>query len=278
VPALELTNVTLWVVGPEGRVELVRALDWTIEHGEHWAVLGPNGAGKSSLLSICVAMRHPSQGAAQVLGETFGHTDMRSLRERIGVVDSLVGSRVPGILTLEDVALTGANGTVLPRREGYTEVEIKRADVELLRVGLDQLRHRQFRHCSQGERQRALLARALVGEPELLVLDEAAVGLDLPAREAMLAGLASAAAETPGRASITVTHHVEELPGTTTHALLLRGGALVAAGPVGEVLRDDLVSETFGLPVQVSVRDGRWSAHAAPGWSAGSAVSLEGTS
>lgn len=249
-------------------MELVRNVDWTVGDGEHWAVLGPNGAGKSSLVSLCVAMRHPSRGVAQVLGERLGRTDMRALRERIGVVDAATGSRVPGVLTLEEVTLTGVNGAVLPQREPYTCREIERADVELARVGLDRLRHRRFGDCSQGERQRALLSRALVAAPELLVLDEAAVGLDLPAREALLAGLASAAADTPERASITVTHHVEELPDTTTHALLLRAGSVVAAGPIAEVLCDELVSATFGLPVQVASTNGRWSAHAAPGWSA----------
>jgi iron complex transport system ATP-binding protein len=193
---------------------------------------------------------------------------MRALRRRIGVVDAVIGARIPGLLTLEEVALTGTDGTVLPRREAYTSAQIARADVELDRVGLERLRHRHFGNCSQGERQRALLARALVGEPELLVLDEAAVGLDLPAREALLAALTSAAVAAPTRATITVTHHVEELPGTTTHALLLRAGVVVMAGPVAAVMCDDHLSETFGLPIEVTSRAGRWSAQASPGWSA----------
>lgn len=266
-PAVVLSDVALWVGVRETRVDLIQHIDWTVDRGEHWAVLGPNGAGKSSLLSLCVAMRHPSEGTVRVLGAQLGRTDMRELRTRIGVVDATIAARLWGILTLDDVALTGTNGAVLPRPRPYTDDERERAAFELDRVGLKALRHRRFGDCSQGERQRALLARALVGRPELLVLDEAAAGLDLPAREAMLAALVSAAEAVPERATITVTHHVEELPPITTHALLLRAGAVVAAGPVDEVLRNEPMSETFGLPVEVTSRNGRWMAQAAPGWS-----------
>jgi iron complex transport system ATP-binding protein len=264
--AAVLDGVDLWVAAAEGHVDLLQDVTWRVGPGEHWAVLGANGAGKSSLLSIVGAVRHPSRGTASVLGARLGRVDLRALRARIGVVDSVTGARIPKVLSLLDVALTGASGTVLPRPEVYTDTDRARAADEIDRVGLKALTHRRFGDCSQGERQRALLARALVGQPELLLLDEAAVGLDLPAREALLAALTSAAADSPERATITVTHHVEELPPTTTHALLIRSGRVLDAGVVGDVLTSDGLSKCFGLPVSVARLGDRWAAHASAGW------------
>lgn len=264
--AVLLDGVDLWVTAGEGRVELLRDVSLRVEHGEHWAVLGANGAGKSSLLAIAGAQRHPSRGRAWVLGAQLGRSDMRALRERIGVVDAVTAVRVPPALTVLDVALTGASGTSLPRPEIYDERDRARAADEIERVGLAALAHRRFGDCSQGERQRVLLARALVGQPELLLLDEAAAGLDLPAREALLGALTTAAAQAPVRATITVTHHVEELPPTTSHVLLVRSGRVLAAGAVDEVLTVDRLTECFGLPISVARVGARWSAHAMPGW------------
>lgn len=262
---IELDHVSLWVAGPP-RVDLLRDVSWTVGRGEHWAVLGPNGAGKTSLLSIVSANRHPSAGTADVLGERLGRVDMRALRERIAVVDAPTGARLPRALSLHDVALTGATGTVLPRYEKYDAADHVRADVELAGVGLDRLRDRHFGDCSHGERARALLARALVQQPDLLLLDEASGGLDLPAREALLAAVAGACRDRPDLTSVTVTHHVEELPPTTTHALLLRAATTVTVGPITAVLSDAAMSETFGLPVRVRRDQGRWSATAAGSW------------
>jgi iron complex transport system ATP-binding protein len=264
-PAVELHDVSLWVPGPP-RVDLLVDVSWMVGAGEHWAVLGPNGAGKTSLLSIVSAQRHPSSGTADVLGARLGRVDLRALRERIAVVDAPTAARMPGALPLADVALTGASGTILPRYETYTDADRARAVAELDAVGLEPLRDRHFRDCSQGERARALLARALVQQPELLLLDEASGGLDLPAREALLAAVAGVCTGRPDLTSITVTHHVEELPPTTTHALLLRDARVVAAGPIHDVLDDAAMTETFGLPVRVRHDDGRWSATAAGAW------------
>jgi iron complex transport system ATP-binding protein len=263
---IELDHVSLWVAGPP-RVELLRNITWTARRGEHWAALGPNGAGKTSLLSIVSANRHPSAGTAHVLGARLGRVDMRALRERIAVVDAPTGARLPKALPLHDVALTGASGTVLPRYDRYAAADHERADAELTVVGLERLRDRRFGDCSHGERTRALLARALVQQPDLLLMDEASGGLDLPAREALLAAVAGACRGRPDLTSVTVTHHVEELPPTTTHALLLRDGGMVTAGPVAEVLTDPAMTDTFGLPVRVRHDDGRWSATAAGSWS-----------
>ncbi len=259
---LALRGVSVWVPGPP-RVDLIADADWTVLAGEHWALLGPNGAGKTSLLSVVSAQRHPSAGTADVLGQRLGRVDMRALRERIAVVDAPTAARIPGQLPLSDVALTGASGTILPRYERYTDADRADAAARLDEVGLKALQHRRFQDCSQGERARALLARALVQRPELLLLDEAASGLDLPAREALLAAVAGVAG---GLTTITVTHHVEELPPTTTHGLLLRGGRVVGGGPLAETLTDAAMSETFGLPVRVRHDEGRWSATAAGSW------------
>lgn len=253
------------MAGPP-RVDLLCDVSWTVRRGEHWAVLGPNGAGKTSLLSIVSAQRHPSAGTADVLGARLGRVDMRALRERIGLVDTPTGARLPLQLPLHDVALTGASGTILPRYEKYTVSDHERADGELAAVGLEALRDRRFGDCSQGEKARALLARALVQQPDLLLLDEASAGLDLPAREALLAAVAAACRDRADLTSVTVTHHVEELPPTTTHALLLRDARVVAAGPLAEELTDAAMSETFGLPVHVRRQHGRWTATAAPSW------------
>jgi len=262
---IELDHVSLWVAGPP-RVDLLCDVSWTVERGEHWAVLGPNGAGKTSLLSIVSANRHPSAGTADVLDARLGRVDMRALRERIAVVDAPTGSRLPRALPLHDVVLTGVTGTVLPRYEKYAASDHERAEAELAVVGLERLRDRRFGDCSHGERARALLARALVQQPDLLLLDEASGGLDLPAREALLAAVAGVCRARPDLTSVTVTHHVEELPPTTTHALLLRDGRTLTSGSVADVLTDPAMSETFGLPVRVRHDDGRWSATAAGSW------------
>ncbi|HEV7207242.1 MAG TPA: ATP-binding cassette domain-containing protein [Mycobacteriales bacterium] len=263
--AVQLRAVDLWVAG-EPRVELIRGITWQVGAGEHWAVLGPNGAGKTSLLSLAAAERHPSRGTVEVLGERLGRTDMRALREHIAAVDAGTGARLSGRLALVDVVLTGLTGTVLPRPERYGPDAAGQACGALDMVGLAALAHRRFGDCSQGERQRALLARALVGRPRLLLLDEAAVGLDLPAREALLAAIASVAEQRPELTTITVTHHVEELAPSTTHGLLLRAGSAVAGGPIGEVLTDRALTDCFGIPIQVTGHDDRWSARARPAW------------
>jgi iron complex transport system ATP-binding protein len=249
------------------RTPILDGIDWEVQAGEHWALLGPNGAGKSTLLSLAAAARHPTTGRVEVLGERLGRTDVRKLRRRIGVVDARTDRLVPPAMTISTLALTGVSGTRLPQWERYDEQTRDRAAALLALVGCAALAERTYGTCSQGERQRALLARALMAEPELLLLDEAAVGLDLPAREALLAALTAIAGDHPELATVSATHHVEELPPTTTHALLLRAGRVLAAGPAAETLTSASLSACFDLPVEVEHRAGRFAARAAAAWS-----------
>ncbi|MCW2778717.1 MAG: transporter-like protein [Frankiales bacterium] len=242
----------------EGSV-LLDGIDLEVQPGQRWALLGPNGAGKTTLLSIAGATRHPTSGTAEVLGRPLGRVDVRDLWPQVGHV---VGRHRPaGRQTLRTVVLTGAHGTAaLPMRWTADAALLGRVDGLLRTLAVDGLADRSWDTLSNGEQRRALVARALVPDPPLLLLDEPAAGLDLPARERLVDALDALAREQPGRASVLVTHHLEELPATTTHALLLSEGRTVAAGPVEQVLTEPLLSEAFGIALRVARDDGRWSA------------------
>jgi len=262
-PALTLEGVSIWRWHDEtaSRVPIVDAIDWTVRPGESWALLGPNGAGKTTLLTVVGAVEFASRGTVSILGEAPGRTDMARLRERIGFVDARLGSRFGGSLTVADVVSTGATGTIgwFPAR---VDAGARARCGQLLGTfALEAIAGRLFRHCSHGERTRALIARALVPRPQLLLLDEPGGGLDLPGRETLLAALKTLAEEERELATILTTHHLEELPVSTTHALLLRRGAAVAVGRADEVLTDGPLSECFALDVRVRREEtGRWHA------------------
>ena len=268
-PALAFDDVTVWEWDARlrARQPILTGVTWSVDAGEQWAVLGPNGAGKTTLMDVAAATRHPSRGTVRILGETVGRVDLRTLRERIGHVDVKTEDAFASRRTALEVALTGVTGTIqlLPERIGPGDRE--RAAELLDGFGCGAVARHAFATCSQGERRRVLLARALMCRPPLLLLDEPADGLDLPGREALLAALASLAGEHPAPAVVTVTHHLEELPASTTHALLLRSGRVVAAGPAAEVLSDGPLSACFGAAVTVRRGcDGRWSGRAAADW------------
>ena len=267
-PALRLTGITVWEWDGRTRQRqpILTGVDWTVGHSEQWAVLGPNGAGKSTLLDIAAGMRHPSRGRADILGETVGRVDLRALRERIGHVDVKTEEAFSPRRTALEVVLTGATGTIQVLQERLDEAARERAERLLEQFGCTAVAAHSFASCSQGERRRILLARALMRRPPLLLLDEPADGLDLPGREALLAALATLAGEQPAPAVVLVTHHLEELPATITHALLLKNGRVVASGPAPAVLADEPLSECFGVPVTVSRAGGRWAARATPRW------------
>lgn len=262
VPDTATTDTVLDAVGVavirSGRA-LLHDVSLSVSPGEHWALLGPNGAGKSTLMTILGARGHPTSGTVDVLGNRLGRVDMRELRTHIGHVDPRWQVDVP--LTAHEVVLTGLTNTPEPdRRHVYTDAEHRHADDLLDLLGMTARRESVWPVMSQGERGRTLIARALMPRPALLLLDEPATGLDLAAREKLLAAMDRLRAEVPGLASVMVTHHLEDLPRSTTHAMLLADGAIVSSGAVDDALTSETITRAFDHPVQVHRRDGRWSA------------------
>jgi iron complex transport system ATP-binding protein len=244
---------------------LLAGVDWVVREGEHWALLGPNGAGKSTLLAVAAAALFPSAGSVELLGERFGEADLGELRTRVGLTASSLNDRVPPQERAVDVVVTAAHGVIGRWADAYDDADVTRATELLARVGLRAFAERRFGSLSEGERKRVLLARSLMTDPELLLLDEPAAGLDLGAREALLRLLARLSASPGASPSVLVTHHVEEIPVGTTHVMLLSRGRVVAAGPIMEVLTGPLLTQAFGIPLQVASVDGRWMARATPG-------------
>jgi iron complex transport system ATP-binding protein len=243
---------------------LLAGVSLTVGEGERWALLGPNGAGKSTLLGLCGAITHPTRGTVEILGRRLGTVDIRTLRESIGHVNPRHPLRSP--LTVLDVVLTGLTGTIerMPRWEP-TAAQQARA-VELIDLlGISELARSAWTILSQGERGRALIARALISDPQLLLLDEPSTGLDVAAREQLLETLDHIHSTHPHLASVLVTHHLEELPTSTTHAALLREGRVLAEGPSYDVLTTELISAAFDHPIEVTRHAGRWSATAGRG-------------
>jgi len=245
-----------------GAKTLLDRIDWTVEEDERWAVLGPNGAGKTTLLQIAAAAMHPSSGTAYVFGERLGGVDVFELRPRIGFASAALAERIPGGELVQDVVVSAGYSVLGRWREAYGRLDVRRATSLLHRLGVGELAQRTYGTLSQGERARVLIARALMTDPELLLLDEPAAGLDLGGREDLLRRLTRFADDPDAPASVLITHHVEELPPGITHALLLRDGAVVAAGLVTDVLTEEHLSATFGLSLRVERREGRWYARA----------------
>ncbi|GAA2066636.1 ATP-binding cassette domain-containing protein [Streptomyces albiaxialis] len=233
-------------------------VDWSVRAGEHWALLGANGAGKTTLLRLIGATMHPTTGTVEVLGKRLGRVDVRELRAVLGHVST--SQRVPQDATAHTVVLTGATGTVQPLWKKYDAATRELAHELLAELDCKELADRPFGVCSGGQRARVLIARALMPSPSLLLLDEPFNALDLPSREDLIDALRRLAVDRPELATVTVTHHLEELPPSTTHALLLREGRVQAHGPVREVLTGERMTQCFGRPIEVTHQDGRWLA------------------
>ncbi|WP_036374592.1 ABC transporter ATP-binding protein [Micromonospora sp. ATCC 39149] len=242
---------------------LLHDVDWRVELDERWVVLGPNGAGKTTLLSLAAGRLHPTTGVAHVLGERIGRTDVNELRTRIGLSTAALAERLPGDERVADVVITAAWSVVGRWRESYDRSDEARARALLDQLGIGHLADRAYGTLSEGERKRVQIARALMTDPELLLLDEPAAGLDLGGREDLVARLAELAYDPDAPALVLVTHHVEEIPPGFTHALLLREGTVVAQGLLGDALTADNLSKTFGLPLTVERHGDRWTARAA---------------
>jgi iron complex transport system ATP-binding protein len=238
---------------------ILDGIDWTVEPGEHWALLGMNGAGKTTLLRLLGALMHPTTGTVEVLGSRLGRVDVRELRTRIGHVTS--AQHVPGDLDAHTVVLTGHTGTVRPLWRSYDEAVRQRAHGLLAELDIKELAERPYKVCSGGQRARVLIARALMAEPALLLLDEPFNALDLPSREDLVDALHRLAEGRPRLATVTVTHHLEELSPAVSHALLLREGRILAGGRVGEVLTGAWLTACYGRPIAVNRHEGRWWAY-----------------
>jgi len=243
---------------------ILDGVSWSVGAGERWALLGPNGSGKTTLLRVAGAGLWPTRGTVEILGGRLGRVDMRELRRRITVVSASVARNLRPAQPALDVVLTGRYAALETWWHEYTDADRDRARSLLDDAGFggEGFATRAFGLLSEGERQQVLLARALMGDPELILMDEPAAGLDLGAREHLLARLAALAADPSVPPMVLVTHHLEELPSGVTHAALLRGGRLVGAGPVDDVLTDVAVSDAFGVDVTVEQRGGRWRAAA----------------
>ena len=245
-----------------GRV-LVGPVDWQVELDERWVVIGPNGAGKTSLLRMAAAMEHPSSGTATVLGERLGRVDMAELRQRVGLSSSALSQRIPDDEVVRDLVVSAGYAVLGRWRERYDEVDYIRAVDTLESVGAEHLADRTYGTLSEGERKRVLIARSLMTDPELLLLDEPAAGLDLGGREELVARLADLAADPDSPALVLVTHHVEEIPPGFSHCLILAEGHVVAAGLLADVMTAENLSAAFGQAIAVDTIDGRYFARRA---------------
>ena len=253
---IDFARVTL----RRGGQVLVGPVTWSVELDERWVVIGPNGAGKTSLLRIAAAMEHPSSGTAYVLGERLGRTDMSELRSRVGLSSSALSQRVPDGELVRDLVVSAGYAVLGRWRERYDDVDYEQAIDMLESVGAEHLAERTYETLSEGERKRVLIARSLMTDPELLLLDEPAAGLDLGGREELVARLDDLAADPDAPAIVLVTHHVEEIPPGFSHALILSEGRVVDAGLLTDVLTAENLSKAFGQSIALEVIDGRYFA------------------
>jgi len=256
---LDLQGVTV----RRGTTTILDAVDWQVNEGERWVILGRNGAGKTTMLQVAPARMHPTAGRAEILGERLGRVDVFELRPRIGLASAALAERIPADETVRDVVLTAAYGVTGRWRESYEEFDTERAEDLLRAFDVDALADRLFGTLSEGERKRVQIARALMTDPEVLLLDEPAAGLDLGGREELVGALSELAGDPASPVLVLVTHHVEEIPPGFTHLMLLRDGKVHTAGPIGEVLTAENLSDAFGLNLLVAHGGGRWMARAA---------------
>jgi len=247
----------------DGRTILggVRGVSWTLSAGERWVFVGPNGSGKTTLLRVAAMRLLPTSGTVELLGERYGRTDARAVRRKAALVSHSILRELRPSMSAHDTVLSGIDGSLEAWWRNYDDAEHEKADRTLDQVGLVDKAALPIGVLSEGERQRLLLARALVADPALLLLDEPAAGLDLGARERLVEQLRLLASDPGAPPMALVTHHLEEIPPGITHAALLRKGEFLAAGRAGDVLVDSVVSDCFGVEVEVETAHGRWSAH-----------------
>jgi iron complex transport system ATP-binding protein len=244
---------------------ILSGVDWTVERSERWVVIGPNGSGKTTLIQLACGYLHPTRGTVDVLGARLGRVDVRRLRRRIGLVSDALAGRLPPSATVAEVVAAGARGALEPWWGEPTAAEAERAADRLAALGAAHLAARELGSLSAGERQAVLVARALTADPGLLLLDEPAAGLDLGGRERLVSRLDALAADPAQPPTVLVTHHVEEIPPSFTHALVLSAGSVLAAGPLPGPLRPEVLSAAFGMALCPRCDNGRWSCVAGSG-------------
>ncbi|HEX3539731.1 MAG TPA: ATP-binding cassette domain-containing protein [Acidimicrobiales bacterium] len=246
-----------------GQNLVLHGVSWQVDARQRWVVLGPNGSGKTTMLQLASGYLHPTRGTVAVLGHQLGRVDVRRLRERIGLVSAAVAKLLVPSVSAADVVMSARYAALDPWWHDYSAADRQQARHLLDRAGFAGVADRPFGVLSEGERQQVLLARTLMGDPDLLLLDEPAAGLDIAGRERLLTRLAELAAEPASPPMVLVTHHVEEVPAHFSHLLLLRQGAVVAAGPLAETMTSDHLSATYGLALTVDGAGGRWTCRAA---------------
>lgn len=258
---VELANVQV----RRGKAVLLEDISWVIGESDRWVIIGPNGAGKTTLLQVLAGQRHPSSGVVALLGEILGGVDVFELRPRIGLTSAADAERIPRTEAVRNVVLSASYAVYGRWREEYEDYDYARADGLLRSLRVDHLADRTFGTLSEGERKRVQIARAMMSDPELLLMDEPAAGLDLSGRESLVATMGEICTDAASPATVLVTHHLEEIPLGITHAMLLNQGRVQAAGPVEQILTDELLSQAFGLPLRITRVAGRWSARASLG-------------
>jgi iron complex transport system ATP-binding protein len=241
---------------------ILKGIEWEVARGQRWVVLGANGSGKTTLLRIAALYEHPTTGTVEVLGQRLGQVDVRRLRHQVGFVSPALAQMLRPHLTAADVVKTARHGALEPWWHEYTEADAERAEALLAQVGAGGLGHRTIDTLSSGERQRVQIARSLMTDPGLILLDEPASTLDLGGREMLVADLARLAADPDAPPLVLVTHRTEEIPTGFTHALLLRHGQVLAQGPLTDVLTAESLSACFNLPLELEHRNGRWHSQA----------------
>lgn len=246
-----------------GGTPILDSVSWTVNDNERWVILGPNGAGKTTLLQVAAAFLHPTSGSAQILDDTIGRTDLFDLRPRIGFASSAIARKIPSEETVLNVVLTAAYAVTGRWNENYEDVDVRRAQRVLAEWKLADFATRRFGDLSDGEQKRVQIARAVMTDPELLLLDEPAASLDLGAREELLQILGGYASAPTAPAIVMVTHHVEEISRGFSHALVMQNGSIFASGPIDDVVTSDTLSAAFNLPLVVREQDRRFIARAA---------------
>lgn len=260
-PVLELVDVARRIDGDE----ILRDVSWQVRPGEHWVILGPNGSGKTTIARIASLRLHPSRGTVRVLGTELGRADIRPLLGRVGYAAAALADQLRPELAALDVVMTAKNGALETWWHEYDDADRDRAQASLGAVGVANMSDHAFGTLSSGERQRVLVARALFTDPALLILDEPTAALDLGGREDLVAALDRLASRPAAAPMVLITHHVDEIPSTFTHGLLLRDGMIHRAGPLDDVLTAENLSSTFDMALGLERRRGRWTAWAENG-------------